>query len=98
MNAPFGLAEAFSYLSLGNRNPTWGEYEASAPCDQRAILARWQEIIATPCNDFADLIEVAKAMGRRGRAMDKPVTLSADFIQRDYDRTIDSRQNYEHGE
>lgn len=39
-----GLADALAKTAFAGRNPNWTEYRVAAPCDQRAIVARWREI------------------------------------------------------
>lgn len=55
------LTEMFNRVAVQNRNPTWAEFEKASPAEQRAIVARWQEI---KTDNNADLQERALATGR----------------------------------
>jgi hypothetical protein len=39
------LAEALTGLQYANRFPTFAEYKKAAPIEQRAIIARWKQIV-----------------------------------------------------
>ena len=39
------LAQAMSSLQYAGRNPAWEEYLRAAPCEQRAMVERWKEIL-----------------------------------------------------
>jgi hypothetical protein len=60
-------AESISAMSFTGRTPSWAEYASGAQCEQRAILARWNEIIATPFTTPAGGLEVARCIGMRNR-------------------------------
>jgi len=96
MNAPVSIADAIASLLVANRNPTMREYRAASPCDQRAIERRWVEL-ANKSNEEGDQAWYNWHLAVIGcRHEDDP--RGPNEIQRDYDCTIDSRQNYEHGE
>lgn len=40
-----GLADALAKTAFAGRFPFWWEFKRGAPCDQRAIVARWNEIV-----------------------------------------------------
>lgn len=73
--APVFLQDVLAAASVANRCPSWTEYEHAAPCDQRAILARWKAIwdaakMSDP--DFKDAVNahawLCKATGERIKA------------------------------
>lgn len=68
MNAPLTISDAFAALSFAGRNPSWAEFEKASPAERRAILARWNEIIAGPVQSWDHFNEIARCMGKRHRA------------------------------
>ena len=65
------LVECLARLQIADRNPTFREFEQSAPAYQRAIMERWNDIIDGPVSEFKDMRQVAVAMGRRQQAIIK---------------------------
>ena len=64
------IADAFSAVAVAGRTPTWAEYQSAAPCDQRAIIARWFEIAQRSASG-REIMEACRACGLLARAGQK---------------------------
>jgi len=74
MNTALALANTLAAVAIAGRNPDWQEFENSSPADQRAIVARWREIVATNPKSLDDEWwndNWPRAYGRLHRAHDQ---------------------------